>query len=123
MDNSVRKTAKSAFIVFVLTKRDIGFDQDQKSADLSCATNHKYETSKNTGARAFTMPPAIGSSSLYGIKGQVVVPILAGASFLIVLIALEAAPAELTPGQVAPDWIEKCMGAATKIASNGAIPA
>jgi hypothetical protein len=47
------------------------------------------------------MPLAIGSSSLYGIKGQVVVRILAGASFLIVLIALEAAPAELTPGQVA----------------------
>jgi len=48
-------------------KRNIGFDQDQKSADLPCATNHKYETSKNTGARAFTMPLAIGSSSLYDI--------------------------------------------------------
>jgi hypothetical protein len=36
-----------------------------------------------------------------------VVRILAGASFLIVLIALEAAPAELTPGQVAPDWIQE----------------
>jgi hypothetical protein len=35
--------------------------------------NHKYETSQNTGARALTMPLVIGSSSLHGIKGQVVV--------------------------------------------------
>jgi hypothetical protein len=61
------------FATFILKKRNIGFDQDQKSAALPCATNQKYETSKNTGARAFTMPLAIGSSSLHGIKGQVVV--------------------------------------------------
>jgi hypothetical protein len=44
-------------------------DQDQKSADLPCVTNHKYETPQSTGARAFTMPLVIGSS----IKSQVVV--------------------------------------------------
>jgi putative ABC transport system substrate-binding protein len=73
VDNSVRKTAKSAFIVFVLTKRDIGFDQDQKSAGPVCATNHRYETSRNTAARAFTISLAIASSSLQRNKGQVVV--------------------------------------------------
>jgi hypothetical protein len=54
-------------------KRDIGFDPDKTSAGRLCATKHKYERSQNTGARAFTMPLVIGSSSLHGIKGQVVV--------------------------------------------------
>jgi hypothetical protein len=63
----------SAFIVFILTKRDTGFDQDQKSAGPVCATNQKYETSQNTAARAFTIPLVIASSSLQRIKGQAVV--------------------------------------------------
>jgi hypothetical protein len=33
--------------------------------------------------------------------------VLAGASFLIVLTTLEAAPAELTPGQAAADWVQE----------------
>jgi hypothetical protein len=73
MDIQFEKTAMSAFIVFILTTRDIGFDQDQKSADPVCATNHKYETSQNTAARAFTIALVIASSSLQRIKGQVVV--------------------------------------------------
>jgi hypothetical protein len=33
--------------------------------------------------------------------------VLGGASFLIVLTVLEAAPAELTPGQAAADWVQE----------------
>jgi hypothetical protein len=33
--------------------------------------------------------------------------VLAGAPFLIVLTALEAAPAELTPDQAAADWVQE----------------
>src|SRR5215470_13950968 len=33
--------------------------------------------------------------------------VLASASFFIVLIAPEAAPAELTPGQAAADWVQE----------------
>jgi hypothetical protein len=75
VDYSVRKTAMSVFIVFILTKRDIGFDQDQKSASPLYATNHRYETSQNTAARAFTIALVIAGSSLQRIKGQVVVRI------------------------------------------------
>jgi hypothetical protein len=64
---------------------------------------HKYETTQNTGVRAFTMPLVIGSSSLHGIKGQVVVCTCRSVVFN---RALEAAPAEQT-GQAAADWMQE----------------
>jgi len=47
------------------------------------------------------------SLSLHDFKRAKWRCVLAGASFLIVLATLEAAPAELTPGQAAADWVQE----------------